>query len=174
MTISKFTSHNNLSNLLVAQGDGSSIETARIANDKSLSIYGTVAAAIPEVRSDLGNIHHSRGVILAKLGEQELAAAEFGDAHALFEPLVAEFPDLPQYTDRLGNALYELAKLSYAAATNQMAAQQIELGRESFQQALDLVGQAAELHQRVLDRYAHDSTCRSTPDRPKAPRPGPA
>ena len=153
--------YNNLSNLLVAQGDDSSMETARTANERSLSIYATVAAAIPEIRSDLGNIHHSRGVILAKLGEQELAQAEFGDARALFEPLVAEFPEFPQYTDRLGNALYELAKLSYAAATDRMAAQQIELGRDSFEDALDLVGQAAELHQRILDRYAQDATCRA-------------
>ncbi|MGI9428043.1 MAG: protein kinase domain-containing protein [Bythopirellula sp.] len=153
--------YNNLSNLLIAQGDEPSLRTAQLANAQSLRLYERAAAAIPEVRSNLGNIHHSRGVLLAKQEQREPARDEFRLAREVLEPLVQEFPDFPEYSDRLGNALYELAKLEYATALEHTQADQLESAHQALQDALNLVSEAARHHQRIVDRYAQDTACRA-------------
>ena len=152
--------YNNLSNLLVAERETSSIESARTINGQAVAIYEELAAAVPEVRSDLGNIHHSRGVILAKLGQAADADAEFEEARAVFEPLVAQFADFPLYTDRLGNELYEQAKLRYADAQQAAERGAEEVASAAYHKALALAEQAAQLHQGVVDRYPRDTTYR--------------
>lgn len=156
--------YNNLSNLLLAMPDADGLDAAQRANRKAIAIYESLAAAVPKVRSDLGNIHHSRGAIMSKRNQSDEAAEEFLLAVDTFEPLVEQYPKFPHYADRLGNAHYELAKIHYAKADELIAGEDDQQesinAKAEFQRAQELVDQAIELHGKIVEAYPQDKSYR--------------
>ncbi len=67
---------NNYSNMLKDEGEQ---ESALERNLQSIATYEQLAAAVPEIRSELGNAYMSRGAIYEKLSEKETLEAERKD-----------------------------------------------------------------------------------------------
>lgn len=101
---------NNLADLHRLQGQPHKADSV---SKQSVERFTSLAQPLPFLASELANALHVRGTIHGDLKQPQDAEKDYLHAKNMLEQLVAEFPDVELYRDRLGNALFQLARLKF-------------------------------------------------------------
>ena len=124
---------NNLANLHRATGD---LQNADTVSASAIEKLTRLAQPLPLVANELANALHNRGVILSERQLREEAESEYDRAIEILTRLVADYPDVSLYHDRLGNSLFQVGYMQFQANQYTKALSNIEHARTEHRLAL--------------------------------------
>ena len=124
---------NNLANLHRAMGD---LENADSVSEAAIENLAKLAQPLPLVANELANAHHNRGIILSQRKFSEEAESEYDRAIEILTRLVANYPDVSLYRDRLGNSLFQVGSLQHQSHQDANAILNIERAMSEHRLAL--------------------------------------
>ncbi len=124
---------NNLANLHRATGD---LKNADTVSASAIEKLAKLAQPLPLVANELANALHNRGIILSERQMREEAESEYDRAIEILTRLVADYPDVSLYHDRLGNSLFQVGSMQFQSLNYANAISNIELARREHRLAL--------------------------------------
>lgn len=89
-----------------------------------------------DLLQELANAHHNRGIILSQRKMHEEAESEYDRAIEILSRLVADYPDVALYHDRLGNSLFQVGSLQHQSQQDVNAVSNIERAMREHRLAL--------------------------------------
>jgi tetratricopeptide (TPR) repeat protein len=92
---------------------------------------------VTQYRQGLAKTHTNLGILLRDTGRTKEAEAAYRDALAVQEKLAADFPNVPDYQNDVGNTLDEMAELARRRKDYHTARRLLEEAQPHLQKALD-------------------------------------
>ena len=124
---------NNLANLHRATGD---LKNADTVSASAIEKLVKLAQPLPLVANELANALHNRGIILSERQLREEAESEYDRAIEILTRLVADYPDVSLYHDRLGNSLFQVGSMQFLSRKYANAISNIDRARREHRLAL--------------------------------------